>query len=75
MAGIAKMAHSSHGADRTEFRLYAVLSFPIFFAAVLLGRLSPRFAPEPFLARAPRSVFAEAMSLARSVIPWAFMGR
>lgn len=75
MASMSKTAQCSHGADRAEFRIYAALTFPFFLAAALVARLTPRFAPEPFLARAPRSVFAEAMSLARSVIPWAFMGR
>lgn len=61
----------NHAGDRTEYRVYFFVAYPLFFAAALLGRLLPRSKEQ-----APRrSVFHEAADMAHSVIPWVFSGR
>lgn len=60
--------------DRTEYRLYICLAYPLFLIAALLGRV---FSPSSARAggKPRRSVFHEATDMALSVIPWVFSGR
>jgi hypothetical protein len=53
-----------------EYMLIYVFTFPLFFLAACIGRLSP--APAPRTGR--RSIYGEAKVLASATIPMAFMG-
>jgi len=61
--------------DRTEFRLFFVLIFPLFLLATIIGRLMPsRPAFTSGVRQKRKPVFAEARATANTVLPFAFMG-
>ena len=70
------MKHSPDAAprDRFEYRLYLAIAFLFFLPVALIGRCLPR-SLRPLGRNAARvSVFEEAMTAARNVAPWIFMG-
>ncbi|MEL7488866.1 MAG: hypothetical protein AAGJ87_16840 [Pseudomonadota bacterium] len=52
--------------DQAEYRFYLCLAFPLFLLAAIVRRFAPRRMDRP------RSIFAEAMEIGHSVIPWVF---
>ncbi|MEM9168548.1 MAG: hypothetical protein AAGC56_02755 [Pseudomonadota bacterium] len=57
------------GGGRIEYRAYLAATYPLFFVAACLARV---FTPAR---RRPRkgSVFADALEMGQSTIPWVFM--
>jgi hypothetical protein len=73
--GLAHAPTSRRRKEATQFRLFLVVTFPLFLAAALVGRLLPRrWGLRPMGADGRRSVFADALTMANTTIPFVFMG-
>lgn len=74
IAPAAKSVERVAPKDRTEYRLYMAILFPLSLAAVLFGRM---FGGRRAWRRMEKrmSPWAEAAELTRRAVPWAFMGR
>lgn len=69
----AMRAEAAHVAERSEYRLYFLLAYPLFFAATLIIRLV-RVSNKAMHGRRA-SVFTEAADRTHGAIPWVFSGR
>lgn len=68
MAHETERTRRSKASKTREFTAIFYLSYPVFLAAALIGRLAPASEPRHGL-----NVFAEAREMANTIIPFAFM--
>lgn len=63
------------GDEKTEYRIYFVLAYPLFLVAAALARLMPGSARRNGRSVRNRSIFKEAADMLNGALPWVFSGR
>ncbi len=73
--GLGPQRGSHRKQEAIQFRLFLVVTYPFFLLAAIVGRLMPAgLGLRPRGADGRRSVFADALTMANTTIPFVFMG-
>lgn len=67
--------HRRKGDERTEYRVYFALAYPLFLVAAVLTRLTSASARRNGRGVRNRSIFKEAADMLNGALPWVFSGR